>query len=257
MTDRLRAMSDGELGAAISSLELGWPATPELAPAVVGRAATSPARVVRLPRRRRTKALLIAAAVTLLLGGAAVAAKLVIDLGAVVVQVPEDGGTLPTSSPAPLGEAVTLEQAADLLGDDVDVPTALGRPDRVWADRVITEEGTVVRVTMGWLPREGLPAIQGSRFGAVLMRFEGETNLATKDVQEDLGTVRPVHVAGVEGIWTSGPHLLQLLTEEGVVYVRVDGNVLLWPDGPYTLRLETAAPMAEAIRIAESLPGTS
>ena len=30
----------------------------------------------------------------------------------------------------------------------------------------------------------------------------------------------------------------------------VDGNVLLWRDGPYTMRLETSLPKAEAVRIA-------
>ena len=56
-------------------------------------------------------------------------------------------------------------------------------------------------------------------------------------------------VDGVEYYWTTGTHVLQLLTSEGVVYVRVDGNVLLWRDGSHTMRLETALPKAEALRI--------
>ncbi|HET9671826.1 MAG TPA: hypothetical protein VFQ40_03140, partial [Actinomycetota bacterium] len=101
MSDRLRQLSDDRLGAALASLDVGWPATPDLAPAVRARVTAAPAEVVRLPRRRRTKVLLIAAAVTLLRAGAAVAAKLVIDLGAVVVRVPEEGRPLPTTSPVP------------------------------------------------------------------------------------------------------------------------------------------------------------
>lgn len=254
MSDRVRAMSDDRLGAALAALDVEWPPTPELAGPVLARVTTQPPRIARLPLSRRRRILLLAATAALLLGGAAVAARLVIDLGAVVVEVPEGTGALPTSSPAPFGEAISLEEAADLLGEPVGVPTALGPPDRLWADRVITDAGEVVRVTLAWRAGADLPAIEGSRFGAVLMRFEGETNVASKEVYEGTGTLEPVHVAGVEGVWTSGPHLLQLLTADGVVYVRVDGNVLLWPDGPYTLRLETALPRDRAIRIAGSIP---
>lgn len=256
MSERLRELRDDRLGAALASLDVGWPATPDLAPAVRARVEASPATVARLPRRRRTKTLLIAAAVTLLLAGAAVAAKLVIDLGAVVVRVPVASPILPTASPAPVGEAISLEEAADLLGSAVAVPAALGEPDRVWADRVITDAGTVARVTLAWRPRPGLPAIEGTRFGAVLMRFEGDTDVAFKEVYEDTGTVQPTRVGTRNAVWTTGPHLLQLLTSEGIAFVRVDGNVLLWSDRPFTLRLETALTEREAVLIAESVPGT-
>jgi hypothetical protein len=258
MTERIRAMADDELGTALASLDVEWPATPDLRTPVMTSIATSRApRVIRLPLSRRTRVLLIAAATTLLLAGAAVAAKLVIDLGAVVVRAPEGAGNLPSSSPIPLGEPIDLEQASDLQGARVGVPAALGDPDRVWADEVITDAGRVVSVTLTWLPRPDLPRIAGTEHGAVLMRFEGDENIAFKDVYEDTGVVEPVRVGTVEGVWTTGSHQLQLLTSDGIRYIRVDGNVLLWRDGPYTLRLETALPKARAIRIAESLPGTS
>lgn len=257
MTDRLAAMTDEQLGATLASLDVAWPETPDLTPAVLGRIAVPrPSRVVRLPLSRRTRVLLIAAATVLLLAGVAVAAKLVIDIGAVVVRVPEGTGTLPGSSDVPLGEPIDLEEASDLLGADVAVPSALGAPDRVWADEVITDAGTVVRITLAWDPSPDVPAIPGGDFGAVLMRFEGDADVAAKDVYADTGTVSPARVGGVDAIWTTGPHLLQLLTSEGIRYVRVDGNVLLWRDGPYTMRLETVLAKAEAVRIAESLPGT-
>ena len=47
---------------------------------------------------------------------------------------------------------------------------------------------------------------------------------------------------GQNAYWTTGPHVIQLLTSEGVVHARVEGNVLLWTDGVYTMRLETALP---------------
>lgn len=258
MTDRIRSMSDEQLGAALASLDIDWPDTPDLTARVTAALAAPPrGRVVRMPLSRRTRVLLIAAVTTFLIAGAAVAARLVIDLGAVVVRVTEAPTVAPSTSPLPFGRPIDLDRAADLLGDDVDVPVALGQPDRVWADQVVTDAGTVVRVTLAWRPRADFPAIEGSGFGAVLMRFEGNFEIASKEVHEDTGSLEPVRVGSTEGFWTTGPHLLKLLTAEGIAFVRVDGNVLLWREGPDTLRLETSLPQTEAVRIAESLPGTS
>jgi hypothetical protein len=256
MSERLRTMTDEELGAALATLDLAWPDTPELAPTVMAstRAAVRP-RLARLPLSRSKRIMLIAAASMLLLAGAALAAKLVIDLGAVVVEVTPPPGTQPTSTPgsaAPFGEPLSREEAAALLGDDLALPARLGPPDRVWADELITDAGEVVRITVAWDPGPRLPAIEGTTHGAVLMRFEGDTDQAFKEVYEDTGVVEPVRVDGIDGIWTRGPHVLRLLTSDGVVFQRVDGNVLLWRDGPYTMRLETALPKADALRIAAS-----
>lgn len=260
MTERLRSIGDEELGEALSSLDIAWPQTPDLARSVMSttRAARSP-RVVRLPLSRSKRIMLIAAATVLLLAGAAVAAKIAIDLGAVVVEVtPSVPGPNPTTSIAPAGEPVTLEEAGALLGRPVAVPGRLGRPDRIWADEVFTDVGEVGRVTLAWRARPDLPEISGTRFGAVLMVFEGDADQASKTLHEDTGMLEVETVDGVDYYWTTGTHLLELLTGEGVVYVRVEGNVLLWRDGPHTMRLETALPKREAVRIAESLPtGTS
>jgi hypothetical protein len=255
MSERLRSMSEHELGEALSGLDLSWPPAPDLAPAVLAatRAARQP-RIVHLPLSRTKRALLIAAATVLLLAGAAVAAKIVIDLGAVVVEVTPAPTALPSPSTAPTGTPITLERAAVLLDREVSVPPTFGRPDRVWVDEVFTELGPVVRVTMAWRPGEDLPALRGTGYGAVLMVFEGDANQASKDLYEDTGVLRFQTVDGVEYHWTTGTHLLQLLTGEGVVYVRVEGNVLLWRDGRHTMRLETALPRPEAIRIARSMP---
>jgi hypothetical protein len=260
MNERLRAMTDDHLGVALATLDIDWPPTPELAPAVMAAArADRRPRLVRLPLSRPTRILLVAAATVLLLAGVAVATRFIIDLGAIVVErTPGPPVTLPSASPPPFGEVITLREARAVLGDDVAFPTRLGRPDRVWADEVFSDAGEVVRITMAWRPRPDLPAVEGTSYGAVLMRFEGDADTAFKDVYEDTGVVEPAPFDGIDGIWTTGRHLLQLLTSEGVVYVRVDGNVLLWRDGRYTMRLETALPKAEATRIAASTsPGTS
>jgi hypothetical protein len=254
MSDRLRAMSDADLASALSSLELDWPPAPDLGPVVMAatRTARRP-RVVRLPLSRSKRILLIAAATVLLLAGAAVAAKIIVDLGAVVVEVtPDRPGLLPTASIAPTGERITLREARALLGPDVRFPTRLGSPDQVWADEISTDLGDVPRVTMAWDTSPTFRAIPGTQYEAVLMVFRGDANQASKDLYEDTGVLQIETVDGIEYYWTRGTHLLELLTADGVVYVRVEGNVLLWRDGPHTMRLETSVPKAEAIRIAAS-----
>ena len=255
MSERIRSLTAEQLGVAIAALDVDWPPTPDLAPAVMAATRSERPRVVRLPMSRPKRILLIAAATVLLLAGAAVAAKILIDLGAVVVEVaPGPPGVLPTPSSVPFGEPITHEEAVLVLGDDVPFPAGLGTPDRIWADEVLTEAGEVVRVTAAWRPGPGLPAIPGTRTGAVLMRFEGDTDQAFKEVYENTGRVEPSRFDGTEALWTSGTHLLELLTSDGVVFVRVDGNVLLWRDGPFTMRLETSLPKAAAIEIAASTP---
>lgn len=253
MNERLRSMGDDDLVAALSALDIEWPSTPALHAVVMARATSERPPVLRLPLSRPRRIMLIAAATVLLLAGAAVAAKIVIDLGGVVVEVtPSRPGILPTPSIAPTGGSVTLEEAAVVLGREVPVPAGLGRPGRVWADEVVTEEGEVDRVTLAWGARQGLPEISNTRYGAVLMVFEGDANLASKDLYEDTGVLQFESLDGVDYYWTTGTHLLELLTSEGVVYVRVEGNVLLWRDGPHTMRLETSLPMAEVLRMAAS-----
>jgi hypothetical protein len=258
MSERIRSMSDDELGGALATLDVEWATTPELAPGVMARVSSErQPRVVRLPLSRPKRIVLIAAATVLLLAGAAVAAKIIIDLGAVVVEItPTRPGLLPTPSIAPTGEPITLREAGILLGEDVALPRRLGGPDRVWADLVFTESGEVPRVTLAWRTRPDLPEISGTRYGAILMIFEGDANQASKEIFEATGVLKFETVDGVDYYWTMGTHVLQLLTSEGVVYVRVEGNVLLWGDGSHTMRLETALPKVEALRIATSA-GTS
>jgi hypothetical protein len=253
MSERLRSLGDDDLGAALTTLDIEWPSTPALDAAVMARATSERPAILRLPLSRRKRVMLIAAATVLLLAGAAVAAKIVIDLGGIVMEVtPGRPGNLPTPSIAPTGESVTLEEAAVLLGRDVPIPERLGPPDRVWADEVFTDVGEVARVTLAWRARSGLPEISDTRYGAVLMVFEGDANIASKDVYEDTGVLEVETVDGFEFYWTTGTHLLELLTSEGVAYVRVEGNVLLWRDGLHTMRMETTLPKAEALRIAVS-----
>ena len=85
----------------------------------------------------------------------------------------------------------------------------------MWADEVFTEIGKVPRVTLAWRARPDLPEISGTRYGAVLMVFEGDANMASKTLYEDTGVLQFENVDGVDYYWTRGRHLLELLTGEG------------------------------------------
>jgi hypothetical protein len=259
MTARLRSMSDDELGRALERLDVAWPPEPDLRFAVIGTVQRGDrGRIVRLPLSRPKRILLVAAATVIMLAGAAVAAKIVIDLGAVVVRVtPAPTGSPPPTSEDAFGRPLSVAEAEALLRADLRLPSALGPPDHLWADELITDREDVVRITATWDPGPELPAIEGTSHGAVLMRFEGDVNQAFKDVYQQTGVIEPVRIDGTEATWTTGTHTLRLLTSEGVRYVSVTGNVLLWRDGPFTMRLETNLPQAETIRIAASSAGTS
>ena len=263
MTARLQSMSDELLGRALAetAADLAWPATPDLGPAVAA-SIVERERVPGLARPRlglpsRRRVLLLVAAAVLVLAAAAVAAKLVIDLGAVSVEVIPGRPTALPSAPATeadFGIPVSLARAARIAGFDPLVPEALGTPERVWVDRgAVSYTGDeAARVVLAWRPGPGLPAIPGTTWGAVLMQFEGAADAAVKLVFEDAGTMGPAYVNGTDGYWITGDHELDLLTPSGVHPVRVTGNVLLWNDQGLALRLETRVDKAETIRLAET-----
>lgn len=263
MNGRLQGMSDELLGQALAGVapDLAWPATPDLARAVA-ETITQRERVPGLapprlwmPSRRRV-VVLIAAAI-LVLAAAAVAAKLVIDLGAVSVQVIPGRPTALPSAPATdadFGTPVSMDRAARIAGFAPLVPDGLGAPDRVWVDRgAVSYTGeTASRIVLAWRPGPGLPPIAGSTWGAVLMQFEGSTDSAVKLVFEEGNRLGEAYVNGTPAYWVTGEHELDLLTPSGVQAVRVTGQVLLWNDQGLALRLETDLDKAQAIRIAES-----
>jgi hypothetical protein len=259
MSDRLRALPDEALGRALAAAmpEVAWPPTPDLAPDVMAAIAVGgPARGLgRLPMDRRRRRILLVAAALVALAAVAAATKLVVDLGAISIQTIEGRPSAPptASGSVSFGEAVSLEEAARVAGFEPLVPQRLGSPDRVWVDSgPISYEEDGSRVVMAWSPAPGLPRIPGSDWGAVLMQFRGTADVAFKFVYEDTGRIDEAFVDGREAYWTVGPHRLDLLTDDGVVTVRVRGRVLLWNEGDLAMRLETALTKDRAITIAES-----
>jgi hypothetical protein len=260
VNDRLAAMDDEALGGALSAAfeALDWPPSPDLTPKV-GESLRKARRdgithiPLGLPRRRRT-VWLIAAAILLLSAAAVGAAKLVIDLGAVEVKrLPGVPSATETLGPEDLGIPVSLARAGQIAGFEPLVPAALGSPDRVWVDEAapgFDPAERVARIVMAWQPRDGLPRIPGSDWGAVVLEFAGEANVAAKVVYEDTGRLRPVTVHGRPGYLISGEHELRLLTRSGLRTFRIRGNVVVWNERPgLVLRIETALPATRAVRI--------
>ena len=259
----LHRMDDQRLATALRAATPAWPATPPLADAVADRirdaGSRHPLRAgLSVPSRLRT--VLVAVAVMLALATAAVAAKLVIDIGAVSVKtVPGTPGPLrPESGPA-FGDRVgTVSRAEEAAGFAVAAPAVLGRADRVWVASAVPEGGTEVpttRVTLAWNPRPDLPVIDPLRWGAILMEFTGEAEIASKTVFAETGSIRPVRMEGAAAYWLVGEHSLTISSPDGsgTTTMRVSGHVLIWQRGNRTLRLETSLDLAEVLAVARSV----
>jgi hypothetical protein len=265
VSQRLRTMTDEELGASLSLLSeaLAWPEAPSLALSVSRRIAETESvpmhrrERLSLPSRRRTVVIVLAA--VLALATAAAAAKLVIDLGAVTIRVvPTAPSTTPTHAlgPKDLGTPVSLNEAASLAGFRPSVPAVLGPPSLTWVMQTPPDFGAegVRAVVMAWSPRSNLPSVQGAPWGAVLMEFHGDAAIASKVLWAGSGRLQPATVGSKQAYFVTGPHELDLLSPEGALQrFLVKGNVLLWNDGNITWRLETGLPEADAVRIAESI----
>jgi hypothetical protein len=262
--ERLRALSDEHLGAAVVASEPAWPSSPALGPAVAQRIAETerlPHLRPRLsqPSRRRTLVILVAA--TLLLAAAAGAAALVVRIGAESVSVVPGPPSLPSDvlGPAVLGDVSSLRSAGSAAGFEPLVPVSLGEPARVWLGSTPpgAPEANGSRIVMAWDPTPALPVVHDLPWGAVLIEFHGDAEVAAKTVDEDTsGAIRPVNVEGRGGLWVTGAHTITLtpLDGRGSVTLRVTGNVLLWQRGDVTLRLETTLGLPAALRVARSIP---
>ena len=265
MTERFLSSTDDELGAALSELSetLRWPAETDIASAVATSIRDRRDRIppflprLSMPSRRRT--LLLVAAALLLLSAAAFAAKLVIDLGAVTItKLPGRPTAIPSATfgAGDLGSPVSLDEAAAIAGFIPQIPTRLGTPDGVWVEEARAGPFAPTlsrRIVTAWRPRAGVPRIPGTPWGAVLMQFKGPVDVAFKTVFSETGRFGQALVDGESAYWTTGHHVLQLISGTELRSYRVTGSVLLWAHGGFTHRLETTLSRAGATAIAETL----
>ncbi len=138
-----------------------------------------------------------------------------------------------------VGETITSEVAAAELDGDLPSSAALGDPDEWLRSGAQTVSGM-------WLPNAQLPEIGSSGAGAILS-IQDEFTLKTLASGDG---VEFVMVAGEQGLWLPGPHLLT--TPDGVS--ESTGNVLIWlgADGRQ-YRLEVNLDRDAAIAIAEDI----
>ena len=265
MSDRMRPPTEEQMDAALAELagRVDWPRTPDVATAVgttIRAFEGSPSMVaprLSLPSRRRT--LLVIAAALLALAGAALAARVVIELGAVAVEVlPGRPTALPTNvaTSADLGREVSLDDAAAIAGFPAALPAALGPPDRTWVDDAqvgVAPDQVVRRIVNAWPATADVPVLPGTEAGAVLMQFEGEWEVASKELFAETNRYGEAIVEGRPAFWTTGEHELVLIAGDELIRLLVTGNVLIWQDAGFTFRLETTLGRHEAVRIAESV----
>jgi hypothetical protein len=216
------------------------PAAPDLVPVVVARLPD------RRPRRHRParRTVAIALLATLAVAGGAMAVPStrhtilrVLGLrGVQIERVPRlpsglDGAKLGLGRVVPIASAVRAVQFTALL-----------------------PPGAATAYLAGDLPGGRLSLVLGR---ALIMEFRGTS---VPYVFKFLGpgtTARLLRVNGRPGVYISGaPHQLLIQESTGMVQtdrVRLSGNVLLWQQGPVTVRIEGARTLGAALALAQSL----
>ena len=153
-----------------------------------------------------------------------------------------------------LGDRVTLEEAEDQAGFDVETLGALGAPDEVY----VRSDRPGGRVSLVYEAAPGLPRTAETGVGALFGQFEAtyDVDIAQKKMLGERSTLEAVEVAGARGYWLGGgPHTVVFIDPNGEMRadeVRLAGNTLLWQRGGIVFRLETALSRDEAVALAES-----
>jgi hypothetical protein len=222
-----------------ATLEL--PPAPDLVPAVIARLPVRPRR--RRPARR---ALAIVAAGMLLLAGGAMA-------------VPPTRHAILDA----LGlRGVTIERVPSLPSLPGGVGARLGLGQRIPLARVRHAASFTAlipaRSAAAYLDHD----VPGGRVSllvgrALVIEFRGTTTPFIRKFIGPRTTVKMVRVNGGQGVYLSGaPHEVVFQTQTGQIQtdrVRLAGNVLLWHQGPVTVRIEGVRTLGQALEIARSL----
>jgi len=284
MAERLRRMSDDELGVALTALapDLAFPSVDVAA--VVARRLEDERRPAGrrvegawrrlggiLPPRGLRRALVVALLVVALTAVAAGATYF--GVRGIEIVFRNGGGPSPIASggspsspgasisPSPLpsptlpglgdrlelGNPSSLDAARAAAGYQVAVPPAVPGfgPPLVF----LAHDDVVTRVSFVWV-RDGEPKLLLTEFNA------DPYQPYLKKVSLEGGHVRPVTVNGELGYWLSGtPHELDYVDPDGMHFIdhpRLAGNTLVWTRGDVTLRLEGAPNLRDALRIARA-----
>jgi hypothetical protein len=92
---------------------------------------------------------------------------------------------------------------------------------------------------------------------ALIIEFRGTATPFMFKVIGPLTAVKPVRVNGSPGVYVSrAPHEVFFQTPTGQIHsdrVRLAGNVLIWQQGPLTIRIEGTRTLGQARALAQSL----
>lgn len=155
-----------------------------------------------------------------------------------------------------LGQPVSLTQARRHVSFAVLVAPAsrFGAP----AEAYVASTPSGGAVTLLYQARPGLPAAVPSDVGLLVTQFRAQIQETV--IRKAIGPgvrFEQVTVAGGPGYWFEGqPHEVFFADRHGRFFhdrSRLAGNTLLWQHGSLTLRLESALPKDQALRVAESL----
>jgi hypothetical protein len=215
------------------------PDAPDVVPAVLARL---PAR----PRRRRParRTLAVALAAMLLLAGGAMAVPptrhailRILGLRGVRIERVPQLPPLPASPGLGLGQRIPLARARHAAGFTVLLPS--GSPAAYLGHDV---PGGRISLLIGRV---------------LIIEFRGITTPFSFKVIGPGTAVKPVRVNGSPGVYLSGaPHEVLFQAQTGQVQtdrVRLAGNVLIWQQGPLTIRIEGTRTLGQARALARSL----
>ena len=236
-------MDDRQLDARLRTLaaSVDWPATVDVAPAVATAIERAPQRLRRrwfaAPAWRPAVAALAIAllaftAVLTFSPAARTAVARLLGFPGVAVEV--------TTEPAP--ELSDVDPGAPVSLEEAEARTGLNlRTLPLPGERVTVDDETgAVHIAYRY---------EGGRV-ALLTQLRGAEDITfLKQASE----VVPTDVNGAFAIWATGPEHAILRVGPEVVEARLSENALLWASGDVTYRLEIAARLPEALRLAESL----
>ena len=220
-----------------ATLEL--PPAPDLVPAVMARLPARPGR--RLPARRTLVLALVAA---LLLAGGAMAVPptrhailQVLGLRGVRIERVPKLPPLPPSGGLGLGQRIPLDRARHAAGFTALLPP--GSPAAYLGHDV---PGGRISLLLGRI---------------LIIEFRGTASPFIFKVVGPGTVIKPVRVNGGPGVYLSGaPHEVLFQAQTGQVQtdrVRLAGNVLMWQQGPLTIRIEGIRTLNQARALAQSL----
>jgi hypothetical protein len=121
-------------------------------------------------------------------------------------------------------------------------PADLGGPDVVFVQDL---EGQAV--VLVWLEPDDPAQVRLS------LHVLASPQLVDKVIKNDPAGLEFVRVNGREAFWTTGPYFVVARNGFYTETRLISGHVLIWYEDDLTYRLETSLPLAEAIKIAESL----